>query len=345
LEPYGSDGLYIDCEILENNELLTRRRSEELFPLVKGKKIVVFDEAQTVRGIGSALKTLYDHHPEVQYVATGSSSFDLANIVSEPLTGRSREFILYPLGLDEMVRNSFEYEHKLAQYMRFGGFPGIQGTDDASKEYDLRSIVTQYLFKNVLSLDGVRRPELLTKLLQLLAHQIGNEVSYRELSNTLNTSIATVEKYIQLLELNFIIVRLPSYSTNQRSEIGRGKKIYFTDLGLRNALIESFTPVTIISRADVGMLFENAMIIERLKYLSHTHAIMPRQYFWRTFSQHEVDYIEWRGDGSRAYEFKWNTDKDVRIPKQFKALYPQIPATGVTPRNAYAFVTGTLAEK
>jgi uncharacterized protein len=342
IEPFGADALYIDCEAPANNEMLRTRNTITLFSLVHGKKIVVFDEAQTVRGIGSALKTLFDHHPEVQYIATGSSSFDLANVVSEPLTGRSREFTLYPISLDELTQQPFEYEQRLHEYMRFGGYPGVIFKSEDDRIRDLTALASQYLYKNVLALNGVKKPELIVQLLQLLAHQIGNEVSYRELSSTLKISVQTVERYIDLLEKNFVILRIGAFSRNLRNEVVRTKKVYFIDVGLRNALIGAFAPIHVSQRADVGALFENVMIIERIKFLAHTYATPASHYFWRTVDKSEVDYVEQHTNTLRAYERKWDADRSHKLPRAFINQYPDIPVTFVTPRNAYAFVTGTI---
>lgn len=334
---YGATVRYIDCELLANNELLSRRNAEELFSLVRGYKIVVFDEAQTVRGIGSVLKTLFDHHPEIQYIATGSSSFDLANEVSEPLTGRSREYILYPLGLTELANSPFDVEQAVSVMMRFGGYPGLlEDNGEEEKKRDLHTLVTQYLYKNVFSMGDIRKPELMTSLLKLLAFQIGNEVSYRELSQKLGTSILTIQKYIDLLEKNYVIVRLGSFSGNMRNEVTRSKKIYFIDLGLRNALIDNFAPIHSATRPDVGTLFENCMIVERLKHLVHGGAVSPKQFFWRTVAQKEIDYVEEREGKILAYEFKWS--KEGRPPKQFMRAYPQSSFSVISKKEAYTFL-------
>lgn len=337
-----TDGVrYIDCELLSNNELLTRRSAEELFSLVRGYKMVVFDEAQTVKGIGSVLKTLFDHHPEIQYIATGSSSFDLANEVSEPLTGRSREYILYPLGLTELVDRPFDAEQAVGTMMRFGGYPGLLEENEDEKKKDLHALVTQYLYKNVFSIGGVRKPELMTSLLKLLAFQIGNEVSYRELSQTLGTSMATVQKYIDLLEKNYVVMRLGSFSRNARNEVVRSKKIYFLDLGLRNALIDNFSSIESTTRPDIGALFENCMIVERLKHLVNSGTVLPNQFFWRTVDQKEIDYVEEAEGTLAAYEFKWSGG--AKPPQAFLRAYPHSSFSVITKKEAYAFLTvGTL---
>lgn len=334
------DGVrFIDCELLENKELLARGRSEDLFSLVRKYKIVIFDEAQVIPDIGSILKTLYDHHPEVQYIATGSSSFDLANRTSEPLTGRALEFTLYPLSLAEIAATAFDAEQALPGLMRFGGYPGIAGLQEEEKMLRLKTLVSQYLYKNVLAAGGVRKPEIVVQLLKLLAYQMGNEVSYRELAAHLKTSQQTVERYIDLLEKNFVVVRLGSFARNMRNEVTRSKKIYFTDMGIRNALIDAFQPIEPIGRNDVGPLFEGCMIVERLKHAAHEGRILPGRYFWRTFSQTEIDYLEESGGMLRAYEFKWNDGKMTTAPRAFAEAYPRAVFESVSPRTAFAFVT------
>ncbi|MDP3988896.1 MAG: ATP-binding protein [bacterium] len=338
--PHGDSVRFIDCELLENRELLTRRRAADLFSLVRQYKVVVFDEAQVIKDIGSILKTLFDHHPEVQYIATGSSSFDLANSVSEPLTGRSLEFTLYPISLTELAKQAFDAEHALPTLMRFGGYPDMVNVSEEEKVLRLKTLVSQYLYKNVLAIANVRKPELITHLLRLLAYQVGNEVSCRELAEKLKTSPQTIERYIDLLEKNFVIVRLGSFARNLRNEVTTLKKIYFWDNGIRNALIDSFAPIDPIGRNDVGALFENTMIVERLKFLSHAGKPQGGSYFWRTFTQKEIDYVEEYEGKIGAYEFKWNRTKVPTVPHDFKKAYPHATFTVVSPQTAYGFVVG-----
>lgn len=333
---------YLDCELLSINELLTRRDDTEIFSLVKGYKIVVFDEAQTVRGIGSVLKSLIDHEPQVQYIATGSSSFDLANEISEPLTGRSLEYTLYPLGITEVSSNAFDAQNELKMNMRFGGYPGILHLTEEEKDRSLNLLVTQYLYKNVLAVEGLKKPELVVSLLKLLAYQIGNEVSYRELALSLGTSVETVQKYINLLENNFVIFRLRSFSNNKRKEVVKTRKVYFTDLGLRNALVNDFSPIEKNGRRDGGMLFENAMILERMKYISSSDGFGLEQMFWRTTSQQEIDYVEIYKNSTKAFEFKMNELEKVAGGKVFQQLYPDIAVRLISPKDAFNFILGEL---
>ncbi len=332
------DVRYIDCELLSNRTLLGARDEIVLFSLVAGYRIVVFDEAQGVRGIGSVVKSIHDHHPQVQIIVTGSSSFDLANELSEPLTGRSVELTLYPLGVGELARDSGEAIGVLTNLMRFGGYPGIVELDELEQERALDSLVTQYLYKNVLAYEGVRKSEVVVQLVQLLAHQIGSEVSYSELSARLGVSVATVQAYIQLLEQNFVVFRLGAHSGNMRREVVRSRKIYFCDLGLRNALVHNFRPPTASERADCGALFENCMIAERRKHIMHAGGFGLQQMFWRTTTGSEIDYIEqWRGNMS-AYEFKLNPTARMRGTRAFSHAYPDIAIQTVSPITGYGFV-------
>ena len=330
---------YVDCELISNNELLSKRDDKQIFSFVTGYKIIVFDEAQTVKGIGSVLKSLFDHHPEVQYIATGSSSFDLANEVSEPLTGRSLEFVLYPLGIGELAKNNFDAENELKKIIRFGGYPGILNLNEEEKKRDLNLLVTQYLYKNVLAFEGLKKPDLVVSLLKLLAYQIGSEVSYRELATRLETSTDTIKKYINLLENNFVIFKIHAYSNNKRREVVQTKKIYFSDLGLRNALVNDFSPVEKNGRNDGGMLFENCMILERLKYIAHHGGFNLEQMFWRTTTQKEIDYIENYKGNINAFEFKLNEFAKIKGQKLFKELYPDIKIEIISPQNSFEFVT------
>jgi hypothetical protein len=329
----------IDCELLENKELLERRNTADIFSLVRDYEIVVFDEAQTVRNIGQVLKSIHDHHPEVQLLATGSSSFDLANLVSEPLTGRSYEFILYPLAIDEMANNQLDAMHRMREVMRFGAYPDIQSGTEHERIQKLKTLVSQYVYKNVLAVGGIRKPEMILNLLRLLAHQIGNEVSLRELGLQLSTSPATIDRYLDLLEKNFIIFRVSGFGSNMRNEVTRTKKIYFTDLGVRNALIDVFAPIEGTSRGDVGPLFENAFIIERRKYLANIEAQTTQGYFWRSVSQQEIDYIEREGNALTAYECKWNDTKVPSMPPLFSRLYPGARFEFVHQKNFFQFIS------
>lgn len=327
----------VDCELVEYATLLESRNTKALFSLVEGYDIVVFDEAQSIRNIGQVLKSIHDHCPHVQIIATGSSSFDLANLVSEPLTGRSYEFTLFPLAIGEMVENQFDATQKVVDMMRFGTYPDIESGTEAERIQKLKTLVSQYVYKNVLAVGGIRKPEIILNLLRLLAHQIGSEVSLRELAGHLGTSPATVDRYLDLLEKNFVIVRVCGFGSNMRNEVTRTKKVYFTDLGIRNALIDAFAPIDVLARNDVGVLFENTFILERKKYLGWSDGYMTQGYFWRSVSQQEVDYVERTGDAIVAYECKWSDTKVPTVPPQFARAYPHAHFEAVYPKNFSQF--------
>ena len=199
-------------------------------------------------------------------------------------------------------------------------------------------LTNQYLYKNVLAVGGIKKPDLIVKLLKLLAHQIGQEVSIREISKALETSVQTIEKYIDLLEKNYIIIRLSAYSNNMRREVTRHQKIYFVDIGIRNILIENMKRMDITERDDVGAVFENLAILERLKYISHTDKSMIHQYFWRMSNGAEIDYIESNTDQLIACEFKWNVEAKVKMPRSFMELYPNAKFNKISKDNLYKFV-------
>lgn len=338
VEGLGKKHRLIDCELLEYKELLERRNTADLFSLVDGYEVVVFDEAQTVRDIGQVLKSVHDHRPHIQLIATGSSSFDLANMVSEPLTGRSYEFTLYPLSIAEIADNQFDASQKLPDVMRFGAYPDIRNGTENERIKKLKTLVSQYVYKNVLAVGGIRKPDIILNLLKLLAHQIGNEVSLRELGAQLSTSPATIDRYLDLLEKNFIIFRVSGFGSNMRNEVTRAKKIYFNDLGVRNALVDIFGPIEGANRNDVGALFENAFIVERKKHLGNTEAQTTEGYFWRSVSQQEVDYVERDGAHLSAYECKWSDAKVPSAPPLFSRLYPEADFKFVHHKNFFRFV-------
>ncbi|NCN04021.1 MAG: ATP-binding protein [Spirochaetales bacterium] len=266
--------------------------------------LVVVDEAQNVRNIGKTLKVIHDSMPDIQVIATGSSSFALGNSLNEPLTGRGVEFILYPFSLKELegLYKPHEIDPQMAFFLRFGLYPEILDQTEDRAGILIENLADKYLYKDILALENLRKPELLTSLLQLLAFQIGSEVSRNELAVRLNTSRETVERYLDLLEKTFVIFRLKPLARNQRNEIARKEKIYFYDLGIRNSIISSFQPLE--KRNDTGALFENLMILERLKHLEYLGQ-NPKPWFWRTHDQKEIDYLEESGGRFRAFEFKW----------------------------------------
>jgi predicted AAA+ superfamily ATPase len=306
--------------------------------LLGNHRLVVIDEAQKIENIGLALKILVDTYPEIQIIATGSSSFDLANKTNEPLTGRKFEYQLYPISTQELCNHqgplaeSTLLKHRLV----YGYYPEIV-THLGEEEDLLKLLADSYLYKDVLMLDNIKKPEKLVSLLQALAFQMGNEVSYNELSNLIGIDGKTIESYIALLEKAFIIFRLHSFSRNLRNELKMSKKIYFYDNGIRNAILSNFQLLE--GRQDIGALWENYLVSERKKY-NHYRSYHCNTYFWRTQQGQEIDYIEERNGKLHAFEFKWNAKKVHRPTKTFSNNYPESTVEVITPNNYLPFVAG-----
>jgi predicted AAA+ superfamily ATPase len=313
---------YINCELLQNKTALETTNSEILKNFLGSYKLIVLDEAQNVAGIGSVLKVIIDTFPEIQIIATGSSSFELGNKVMEPLTGRSRVFYLYPFSLSEIMGNkdSITVQANLEVFLRYGLYPEVFIKSETDAIEELNNIAGNYLYKDILQYENLKRSDLLINLLRALALQIGNEISLNELSRLLGENINTIKRYIELLEKSFVIFRLRSFSRNLRKEIAKGQKIYFLDLGIRNSLIQNFNQL--MMRNDVGGLWENFCILERMK-LNQNNRKFVNTYFWRTYDQKEIDYIEESGGHLRAFEFKFNEKAKSKPPSEFLKTYPE----------------------
>ena len=321
-------------------EILANTTSTRLAALVGNHKIVFIDEAQRIENIGLTLKLFTDQLPHIQVIATGSSAFELASKINEPLTGRKFEYELYPLSFVEMVEHHgwFAEKRLLPHRLIYGYYPDvINALSEGNSAQVLKSLTSSYLYKDLLSLEGVRKPQLLDKLIKAVALQVGSEVSFNELAQLTDTNVHTVEKYIDLLEKAYVLFRLPAYSGNHRNEIKKGRKIYFYDNGIRNALINNFNPLE--SRTDVGSLWENFLISERMKYLSYQQNLFfTRRYFWRTTQQQEIDYLEDSGGKLHAWEFKWNPKAKAKFPVTFTNAYPDCVTMRVDPDNFEAFI-------
>ncbi|HOG43708.1 MAG TPA: ATP-binding protein [bacterium] len=319
---YGErdDVVWLNGDEPDIQNLLENISSTRLKAILAGKKVVVIDEAQRIKDIGIKLKLITDNIPEIQVIASGSSSFDLANFINEPLTGRKWEFSLYPMSFSEMAaHNGFIEENRLLPHrMIYGYYPEVVNSAGNEKEV-LKQLSDSYLYKDIFTWENIKKPEKLMKLLQAIAFQVGSEVSANELSNMIGLDNQTVEKYIQLLEQTYIVFRLGSFSRNLRKELKRARKIYFYDNGIRNSIIANFAPVEL--RNDVGQLWENFLISERIKYLQN-NMIFANRYFWRTVEQQEIDYIEEIDGILHAYEFKWNPNKKTYLTKTFSNSYP-----------------------
>ncbi len=293
----------------KDRETLAKNDFEYLKNLIGDKKIVFIDEAQKIDEIGNTLKLLVDNYQEEkQIIATGSSSLNLLSNTSEPLTGRKFTYELYPLSIKEIYsnRHPLDLDKELESLLVYGTYPDIYNGNREFKEKQLVEITKSYLYKDILELENVKNSSSLDTLLSALALQVGSEVSLSELGNLLNLNLRTIERYIDLLEKNYVIFRLPPYYTNERKVLSKQNKIYFYDLGIRNALINNFNPLS--KRNDRGALWENFLILERMKLNAYTNRYVSK-FFWRTYDGAEIDYIEKYADSLDGYEFKWSKIK------------------------------------
>jgi len=314
------DSLYLNCDEPDIRAALTNRTSTEIKSFLGNKNFIIIDEAQRVRDIGLTLKLIVDTYPKIQIIATGSSSFDLSNKIIEPLTGRKYEFYLYPFSLEELLTaySILEVKRIIEQRIIFGMYPEIVFSGKEAEE-KLKNITKSYLYKDVLQFQNIKNSEAIEKLLQALALQIGNEVSYNELAQIVGIDKKTVASYIQILEKAFIIFRLSPFSRNLRNELKKLRKIYFFDTGIRNALINNLNFLNI--RQDAGLLWENFVIAERIKH-NRNGGAEKNNYFWRTGEGKEIDYLEESGGEIKGLEIKWTEERKSRIPQLFLKTYP-----------------------
>ncbi|MDP1727656.1 MAG: ATP-binding protein [Bacteroidota bacterium] len=329
---FEGEYLLLDCDEPDVRALMENITSTQLKAIIGHKKILFIDEAQRAKNIGITLKLITDKIKTVQVIATGSSALEMASEINEPLTGRKYEYQIHPISIEEMSNHTswLEESRLLEQRLIYGLYPDIT-QNQGEAERLLRTLVSSYLYKDLLSLGGIRKPELLQKILQALAFQVGSEVSYNELSRMLGVDKTTISRYIDLLEKTFIIFKLSAFSRNLRSEITTSKKIYFWDNGVRNAVISNFNKVA--QRTDIGALWENFMISERLKQ-NHNHLRYAQHFFWRSTMQQEIDLIEEKNQILNAFEFKWNEKLKARIPATFTKNY-QPNETGIISRVNY----------
>ncbi|NOZ34208.1 MAG: ATP-binding protein [Chlorobi bacterium] len=317
--------------------MFEKANSSKIKTIIGNYSYIFIDEAQRIKNIGLAIKIITDNFPKVQVVATGSSAFELANEINEPLTGRKYEYFLFPLSYAEILKhtNFFEEKRQLEERIIYGCYPEIVINPTEKKEL-LNLLANSYLYKDLLSYEKIKKSSIIIKLLQALALQIGNEVSYNELSKLIGIDKETVEKYIDLLEKSFVIFRLNSLSRNYRNELKKSKKIYFYDTGVRNALIGNFNSLNI--RADKGALWENFFISERMKYLNYS-GFYGKTFFWRTKDKAEIDYVEEIDGTFYAFEIKYNPNKTSKIPESFKIAYPNHEYKIINTENYYEFLT------
>lgn len=329
-------GLWLNCDEPDIRLLLENATSTQLKQLIGDNLLIFIDEAQRVKNIGLTLKLLVDNFKKVQVIATGSSALELANEINEPLTGRKWEYHLYPLSTLEMVNHTswLEEGRLLEQRLIYGFYPDIV-THSAKAQASLMELSNDYLYKDLLSLETIRKPALLEKILLALAFQVGNEVSFFELSQTIGADHKTIEHYIELLEKCFILFQVGAFSRNLRNEIKKGRKIYFYDNGIRNAIIKNFNPIGL--RQDIGALWENFLMSERKKANNYQGRFV-NSYYWRTHTQQEIDLIEETGGILNAKEFKWNEKAKAKQPQSFSDAYPGSTFDVINPNNYMDFL-------
>lgn len=318
-------------------DVLTSRNSARLKSLVAGYDLLFVDEAQRVPDIGINLKILHDQVPDVRVMVTGSSSFDLANSIREPLTGRTWTYNLYPISFMELAGlfNRFELDAQIEDRLVYGSYPELFSiANQADREDYLYETGNAYLYKDILELASIKNSTKIRDLVRMLAYQVGSPVSRSEIGTVLGMSKDTVGSYIDLLEKSFVVFRLSGFSRNLRKEISRNDKIYFYDLGIRNMAIGNFKPVS--HRNDIGPLWENFLMVERMKKLSYTQT-HAQTYFWRTYTGAELDYVEEREGSLFGYEFKYGA-KTVRCPAAWSQTYPGSSCELINRSNYLDFV-------
>ncbi len=302
----------------------------------KGAKYLIIDEAQRIKNIGLKLKLITDDLPGIQLIVTGSSSFELANEINEPLTGRKWEYRLFPLSYEEMVNHHglLEERRLLNHRLVYGYYPEVVTAEGEEKEV-LKQLTDSYLYKDILIWNKINKSEKLVKLLQALAFQIGSQVSYNELGKMVGLDNETIDSYLQLLEQTFVIFRLGSFNRNLRTELKKSRKIYFYDNGIRNALIADFRMAEL--RQDKGALWENFLMAERMKVNAY-HNRWVNRYFWRTKQQQEIDYLEESDGQLNAFEFKWQSSKEPKVTKTFVNAYAEAKVNFITKENFETFI-------
>ncbi|MDQ3192070.1 MAG: ATP-binding protein [Bacteroidota bacterium] len=327
--------LFLDGDDPTVRTILENPNTLQIKQIIGQHKIVFIDEAQRIAGIGITIKIITDQLKDVQVILSGSSSFELSGLMQEPLTGRKWTFHFYPVSWKEWQdhKGFLHAEQDLETRLIYGMYPDVLNHPEEQAEV-LKELVDSYLYKDVLAIGGIKKPEIMQKLLQAIAFQLGQEVSYNELASLLKIDAKTVSAYIEILEQAYVIFKLTAFSRNLRNEIKTNRKIYFYDNGVRNTVIGNYQPVSL--RQDIGALWENFLISERIKLLEYTGNV-SRKYFWRTKQQQEIDYIEELNEEIHAYEFKWNSGKKIFFPKTFSNNY-KAKMTGITRKNFREFL-------
>ena len=332
------DCLYVEGEDVDVHYYLSSQSIEKLKSFIGSHTLLVIDEAQRIPNIGINLKLLIDQCPGLRIIATGSSAFDLTNNLGEPLTGRKITFRMFPLSQIELnqIENKVKTRAHLSERLIYGCYPEIiLMRDNFKKQRYLRELITDYLYKDILILEGLRKSDKISKILQLLAFQIGKDVSLSEIGQQVGLNKITVEYYLDLLEKSFVLTNLRSFSRNLRKEISKKSKFYFYDVGVRNAIINQFSPITL--RNDIGELWENYLVIERLKKQAYHH-IESNNYFWRTYDQQEIDWIEDKEGVLCGYEFKWQASH-IKPPSGWLSNYENASFTVINQDNYLDFIT------
>jgi predicted AAA+ superfamily ATPase len=313
--------LYLNGDDADVRETLAKPNVNQIAQMLSGYEVLFIDEAQRINDVGLLIKIIVDRFKNVQVIATGSSAFELSGKINEPLTGRKYEMMLLPFSYAELVNDTdfLTEERSIEQRLIYGSYPEIIN-DPQNAEEHLKLLADSYLYKDLFALEEVKKPLLFEKIVKALALQIGSEVNFSELAQLVKADHKTVDKYVSLLEKSFVVFTLPAFAGNVRNEIKKNKKIYFYDTGIVNAITRNFSSIN--NRNDVGALFENYMIAERIKFL-HQHQMEADCFFWRTTQQQEVDYIEKTKLKFLAVEFKWNERGKNKIPVTFTQAYPE----------------------
>lgn len=333
----NKNALWLNGDDIDVQNLFHEMSSTRMRALLGNNKFLVIDEAQRIPNIGLRIKLVTDQVSDIQVIATGGSSFELASKVNEPLTGRKREFKMFPLTFKEMVSHSnlLDELRMIPHRLVYGYYPEVVSNPGDEKN-TLKELSDSYLYKDILSLDSISKPDKLVRLLKALALQIGSQISYNEIGNMISLDSKTVERYVDILEKSFIIFRLGSFSRNLRNELKASRKIYFWDLGIRNAIIGNLAQIE--NRTDAGELWENFAIAERLKQNAYQNSF-AQSWFWRTQQQKEIDYIEEENGMIHAFEFKWNEHKArTKCPESFSTAYPDALFQVITPKNIEEFL-------
>ena len=335
----SGDYLKFNGEDVNHVNLFLERSIENYTRILGRTKLLVIDEAQKIPNIGLTLKLIVDSFPQLKVIATGSSVFDLANKLGEPLVGRKNTLYLHPFAQMEFnsQENYLETKSKLEERMIFGSYPELEQYHgwDEKRDY-LNEIVNSYLFRDILTFEGIRQADKIIDLLRLIAFQVGKEVSLQELGSQLQMGKNTVERYLDLLSKVFVIFKLKGFSRNLRKEVSKMNRWYFYDNGVRNAIIGNFNRLNL--RNDVGEIWENYLVSERMKFQNNT-GMFVNNYFWRTYTQQELDWVEEENGQLRAYEFKWNQKRKAKVPSAWRETYPKAVFERITQNNYIEWIT------